>query len=156
MATRPAIPAAVRALWQGQTSRHGGQDGTVPEAPDRHSVGRARLAVGTTAGAEGAALRGCRRGGGGENSARPQLVEVGQPESGQSVEEVGLGGADAVLRARAEGAAVCHAIIVRSAPPAAVRGRTPPRLVIHSTSFVHRLLRLGAARWDDQVTARPI
>lgn len=51
---------------------------------------------------------------GAEHSTGPQLVKVGETDSGECVEEIGLGGADAVrvLGARAKGAAGCHTIIV--------------------------------------------
>lgn len=60
---------------------------------------------------------------GSEHSTVPQLVKVGETDSGECVEEVGLGGADAarVLGAGAKGAAGCHVIIVRAAT-AALRG----------------------------------
>jgi hypothetical protein len=55
-----------------------------------------------------------RRRVGAEHSTGPQLVKVGETDSGECVEEVGLGRAHAVrvLGASAKGAAGCHAIIV--------------------------------------------
>lgn len=57
---------------------------------------------------------------GAEHSTGPQLVKVGETDSGECVEEVGLGGADAVrvLGASTKGAASCHTIIVRATPTA--------------------------------------
>ena len=51
------------------------------------------------------------------------MGKVGETDARQCVEEVGLRGADAarVLRARAESAAGCHAVIVWGVPPLADR-----------------------------------
>ncbi|MFD7978704.1 hypothetical protein [Streptomyces sp. NPDC059071] len=59
---------------------------------------------------------------GAEYAAAAQLVEVRKTDAGQLVEEVGLGGMDAVgdLRSRTEGAACGHAVIVRLGGAAAV------------------------------------
>ncbi|MFJ9931447.1 hypothetical protein ACIRU5_36205 [Streptomyces misionensis] len=50
-----------------------------------------------------------------EDATGPQFLHVGQTDSGEGVEQVGLGGADAVrgLRAGAKCAAGSHAVIVR-------------------------------------------
>lgn len=57
-----------------------------------------------------------RRQVGAEHSTVPQLVKVGETDSGECVEEVGLGGADTarVLGPGAKSAAGCHTIIVRA------------------------------------------
>jgi hypothetical protein len=72
------------------------------------------------AGSKGPRLaRGCRRVGA-EHSTGPQLVKVGETDSGECVEEVCLGGAEAMrgLGASAKGAASCHTIIVWATPTA--------------------------------------
>jgi hypothetical protein len=54
-----------------------------------------------------------------EDSTSPQLLRVGQVNSGQEVEQVGLGGTDVCRRlgAGAQSAAGCHEGIVRAARP---------------------------------------
>lgn len=62
---------------------------------------------------------------GAEHSAGPQLVKVGEADSGECIEKIGLGGAEAVrdLGASAKGAAGCHAIIVRIGERLGIGGR---------------------------------
>ncbi|OKJ71132.1 hypothetical protein AMK31_35240 [Streptomyces sp. TSRI0107] len=54
-----------------------------------------------------------------EDSTSPQLLQVGQVDSGQGVEQVGLGGTDVCrsLGAGAQSSAGCHEGIVRAAHP---------------------------------------
>lgn len=70
-----------------------------------------RRGIGAAAGAEGAAAARGGRALGAEHTAVAQLVEVGEADAGQRVEEVGLGGTDVggILRPGAEGAAYGHA-----------------------------------------------
>ncbi|MGW7821837.1 hypothetical protein ACWGLF_27805 [Streptomyces puniciscabiei] len=74
------------------------------------------LSIGAAAGAEGppGRRRCCRVGA--EYSTGSQLIEVGQADPGEDVEEIGLGRTDVLrgLGTGAKGAAGYHAIIVRA------------------------------------------
>ncbi|MEU2380157.1 hypothetical protein [Streptomyces misionensis] len=79
------------------------------------SVGGAGDFVSTCTGAEGSPRGRRRRRVSAEDATGPQLLHLGQTDSGEGVEQVGLGGADTVrgLRAGAKSATGSHAVIVR-------------------------------------------
>ncbi len=75
-----------------------------------------------------------------EDSAGPEVGQVGQPDTRQGREEIGLDGTDAVVRAGAESAARCHEGHRTSGPTAPDPPRQRTRLAGR-----HDLARYGRA-----------